>query len=965
MRKTLLAMIVCASAANAQQSTGPFKDWKFRSIGPAVMGGRIHDVASLQSDPSMIIVATATGGLWRSNNHGTTWTPIFENQSTATFGVVAIAASDNNVLWAGTGEQNNRQSSSWGDGVYRSTDGGKSWTHVGLEDSRAIGRIVVDPKDPNTAFVAALGNLWAPNRMRGVFKTTDAGKTWSHVLQIDTLTGVVDMVMDPHDARVLYAAAYQHLRQPCCYNGGGPGSAIYKSVDAGATWKELTGGLPVRNMGRIGLAVARSTPGLIYATIESDTSAHGFYRSMDGGEHWTRMSRLNDRPSYYSSIYVDPTNDQRVFQLARWFYMSEDGGARWRRMPTEPTYDVGLKGDYHALWIDPNDSRHFYLVGDGGLYESFDRGNTYRRINNLPIAQFYGIGLDDEKPFNIYGGMQDNHSYFGPSATRHYLGIIDSDWREIGFNDGLEHQVDLAGIRYVFSNAVGGDLTLVDATNGDRRDIAPAPPAGQLEYRWEWMTPGVASRHTPGLYYYGAEKLFITRDRGVTWTATKDLTRNHNRDTIQIMGVRDADVRFSKNDGESAFSSLSAISESPLTPLVLWAGSDDGNIQVSRDAGATWTEVSRNLSGVPDGSYISRISASASSQGSAYVAIDNHRRGDFKPYALRTQDFGKTWTPILNGLPADGSVRFIGEHPKSTSVLFLGTEHALYVSVNRGEHWDRFGANLPTTIYMDVKVQPRTGDIVVATHGRSIWVFDDASALTEWTSRVAAQSAYLFDIRPAAIWQYWEDNSYRGQDFFTGENPPEGAIIDYSLGSAATDAKITISNAAGRVIRTLTGANGVGVHRVTWDLRHEAARGATGGGGGEDAGAPGEALPVPPRPIGARGPWVSPGTYTVTLVANGTRATRTVQVLPDPGKPELTVAQYRAREAFLLELTATQNKLAERLRAGNASAALRRAAGRLGTLASQFNGRGAVQGSLYPPTITQRRILSDIKKLIL
>ncbi len=955
----VLACVLTLTGSLAAQQTNAFRALRFRSIGPAVMGGRIHDVTSLADHPSTIIIATATGGLWQSMNHGTTWAPIFDDQATGTFGAVTPPTAAG-VMWAGTGEQNNRQSSSWGNGVYRSADGGKTWTHVGLEDTRAIGRIVVDPQDANVAYVAALGNLWAPSPTRGVFKTVNAGRTWQHVLRIDTLTGVVDLAMDPHDARTLYAAAYQHLRQPCCYNGGGPGSGIYKSGDAGTTWTKLGNGLPAGDIGRIGLAVARTTPGLVYAIIEH-ASAPGFYRSLDGGASWTRMSPLNDRPMYYSHIFVDPTNDQRVYMLARWFYMSEDGGAKWRRMPTEPTYDVGLKGDYHAIWINPNDSRHFYLAGDGGLYESWDRGETYRRINNIPIAQFYGVGLDDAEPFNIYGGMQDNHSFFGPSATRHYLGIVDGDWREIGFNDGLEQQVDLAGRRFVFSNAVDGDLTLVDATTGDRRTIRPEPAAGEAAYRWEWLTPGVASRHTPGLYYYGANRLLITRDRGETWTATKDLTRNVNRDTIRVMGLPDADVRISRNDGETSFSSLTAISESPLNGQVLWVGSDDGNVQVSRDGGVTWREVSRNFHDVPDGSYISRIAASAAAPGVAYVAVDNHRRGDFKPYVLKTTDYGRTWQAIMNGLPGDGSVRFIGEHPKTSNLLFLGTEHALFVSTDSGEHWQPLGANLPPTIYIDVDVQPRTGDLVVATHGRGIWILDDASTLAEWHAQVAKAAAHLFTIRPAQIWQYWEDYSYRGQDFFAGENPPEGAILDYFLAQTVPSVTITVSNAAGRIVRTLSGPGEAGVvQRVTWDLRHEPppAVPTPAGASFEVTGA----LPPLPRPVTPRGPWVSPGTYTVTLHAGGARSAGTLVVKPDPGMPALTVAQYRARETFLLDLQAVQLKAVEVARAGNTSPEFRRAVQRLSTLATQFNGRGVVQGSLYPPTLAQRRLLAELKQ---
>jgi photosystem II stability/assembly factor-like uncharacterized protein len=962
----VLCLLCTTLVAGAQEASGPFRELRFRQIGPAVMGGRLHDVTALPSDPSTVIIATATGGLWKSTNHGTTWAAIFEGQSTATFGVISIAPSNRNILWAGTGEQNNRQSSSWGDGVYRSTDGGKTWSHVGLEDSRAIGRIVVDPTNPDIAYVAALGNLWAPSEMRGVFKTTDAGRTWKQALRIDNYTGAVDLVMDPHDSDVLYAAAYARLRQPCCFNGGGPNAGIYKSSDAGATWRKLTNGLPTSSVGRIGLAIAQKTTGLVYAIIE-DAQAPGVYRSTDSGGNWTRINPLDDRPSYYSAIYVDPTNDSRLYSLARWFYKSEDGGKTWRRMPTEPTYDVGLKGDYHAMWIDPTDSRHFYLAGDGGLYQSWDMGETYSRINNLPIGQFYGVGLDNQSPYNIYGGMQDNHSWFGPSATRHYLGIVDDDWHEIGFNDGLEHHVDLGGKRYIYSNAVDGDLTLVDAFNGDRRNIRPQPAAGEPPYRFEWMSPGLASRHTSGTYYYGGQYLFITHDRGATWEKTKDLTRSIDRNEITLMGLSDSEIKLSRNDGQTAFSAISTIDESPLSAQVLWVGTDDGNVQVSRDAGKTWTEVGKNIQGAPDGSYISRISASSASPGAAFVAVDNHRRGDFMPYAFRTVDFGKTWTAIANGLPSDGSVRFIGEYNGKPGVVFLGTEHSLYISTDSGTHWDRLGANLPTTLYMDVDVHPRTHDIVVSTHGRSLYILDQGNSLAEWSTKSASEPAHLFSIRSANIWQYWEDYSYRGQDFFAGENPPDGAIIDYSLASAAPEVKVTITNPAGRVVRTLQGpGEGSVVHRVIWDLRHEPppSSGDSGASAGEEGSGITGALPALPRPASPQGPWVSPGTYTVTLQAGAARATRTVEVSGDPGKPGITLAQYQEREAFLLDVLNLQRKMSELGSASRSTPELRRTAQRLNTLAADFNGSGTRPGTLYGPTAAQRRTLEELKKTI-
>jgi len=950
----LLALLLIVRPGASQQPN-PFGELPLRSIGPAVMGGRIHDVQSLPDDPGTIWIASATGGLWKSTNQGTTWKPVFDGEPTGTFGVVTVAPSNHEVVWAGTGEQNNRQSSSWGDGVFRSTDGGRTWSHLGLVNTRAIGRILVDPHDPDVALVGALGNLWAPSTDRGVYRTTDGGRTWSKVLFVDTLTGIVDMARDGGDPNTVYAAAYQRLRQPWGFNGGGAGSGIYRSTDGGRTWKRLTQGLPTGEMGRIGLATSAHTRGLVYAVVEHATRG-GIYRSTDSGDHWQRMSDQNSRPAYYSSLYVDPTDDSRLYLLTRWFYTSEDAGKTWRTLPTEPTYDVGLKGDYHAMWIDPGDSRHFYLAGDGGLYESWDRGATYVRIDNIPIGQFYGIGLDDRSPYWIYGGMQDNHSWEGPSATRHYLGITPGDWREIGFNDGLEQDVDVNGPRYVYSNAVEGDLTLVDAYTGDRREIAPAAAPGQAPLRWEWMTPGTASRVTPGTYYYGAQRLMITHDHGTTWTGTKDLTRDIDRDTLTIMGVKGSAPMLSKNDGQSAYSALSAVAVSPVDEKVIWVGSDDGNVQVSRDRGATWTEVAGNMPGAPGGSYISRIAPSRAGPGVAYVAVDNHRRGDFRPYAYRTEDYGRTWTSIAAGLPADGSVRFIGEHPDRAGVLFVGTEHALYVSPDRGATWYHLGKDMPPTLYMEVQMQPRTHDAVVATHGRSLYILDDASSVAEWTPEVAREPAHLFPVRPAHIWQYWEDYSYRGQDFWAGENPPDGAILDYTLGHAADSVTLTVTDADGGVVRTLTGPGGAGViHRVVWDLRHTPVVFVRENPNSPQA----HALPRPPRPL-TFGPWVSPGTYTVTLTAGSATSTRTVVVRPDPGMPALTEAQYRARERFLVDLLQVQKDALGLLRP-NAPAAARRIVFGASRLASEFNGSGAVQGSLYPPTPEQQRRLDELK----
>ena len=960
----------------------------FRSIGPAVTGGRVHDVESLAADPSVIYLATASGGIWKSVNKGTTWAPIFDDQSVSTFGDLAISPSDPRILWAGTGEQNNRQSTSWGNGVYRSTDGGETWTHLGLKETRHIGRVRVHPNDPDIAYVAALGNLWAPSRERGVFKTTDGGESWTQVLFVDTLTGVVDMIMDPSDPNTLYAAAYQRLRRTWGFNGGGPGSGIYKSTDGGSSWRKLENGIPEGDLGRIGLAIAATDGRVLNATVQHATES-GTYRSEDGGATWEKVNSLNPRPMYYSHIYIDPTDATRVYVLATSFYMSEDGGRNFRTMPTRPTYDVGVHSDFHTLWIDPNDSRHFYLAGDAGLHETWDRGEAYIRINNLPIGQFYALGVDVREPYYIYGGMQDNHSWMGPSQTRRFTGIINDDWQQIGFGDGMYHQPDPSDYRYVYGNSQNGGLVRLDPETGDHLDVRPFPPDGESAYRFDWVTPSLVSQHYPSVIYFGGNRLFISRDRGVSWERTEDLTRSINRDTLDLMGVQGSDSTLSKNDGTESFGEITTIAESPLDPNILWVGTDDGNVQVSRDGGSTWSEVSRNVQGVADGTYVSRVIASVTGPGVSYVTFDAHRDGDFAPYAFKTTDFGVNWTRVTRGLPAEGSVNVIREHSASPNLLFLGTEQALFVSTDAGDRWARFKSNLPTTLYDDLVIHPREDDLILGTHGRSIWILDDVSPLARWSADVAASPAYLFPIRATTLFQYWKDTSYRGQAAYAGANPLEGAILSYYLSRPTSAASITVLDQQGRQVRRLDVPHSAEViHRVNWDLRYEAPP-------FQPDTSSVEALPPLPRPITPRGPFVAPGTYIVTLEADGVESSQTVLVKGDP-LIELTDEQWRNREAFLVDLLDSQREawdadqradaLQKRLNASRDSAAengeapralveradsvaaladrLRRLRTQVYRLASAFNGNGVRQGSLYPPTQTHRQRREDLQQAL-
>jgi len=987
-----IACLVCAAAfvPAAVVAQSPFDSLHFRSIGPAATGGRVQDIEVDPKDPATWYVAAATGGIWKTSNHGTFWKPIFEGQPDNVFGDLAIFPGDTKIIWAGTGEQNNRQSTSWGGGVYRSNDGGATWTHLGLTETRQIGRVVLHPTNSNIAYVAAAGNLWRGNPERGVFKTTDGGKTWSKILYVDTLTGATDLAMDPRDPNVLYAATYQRVRSVFGYNGGGPGSNIYKTVDGGATWKKLESGIPSGDKGRIALAIAASKPDVVIALIEHSTET-GIYRSEDAGATWKKMSRSNPRPMYFSAPYIDPTNDKRIWELGVSVYKSEDGGATFVEMPNSPTYDVGLKTDHHTMWIDPRDSRHTLVGGDGGMHESWDLGLTYVRMNNIPIGQFYKIAVDDRDPYYIYGGLQDTHSWMGPSATRHWLGILNQDWVQIGFSDGTGQAVDKGGYRNVYTTSDGGNIQRFDPETGDRLDIKPSQPKGEPPYRWDWDAPVVASTHTPGTVYLGANRLFISKDYGTTWTRTADLTRQVNRDTLRLMGVLDRDIKISKNDGESGFSEITAIAESPIDQKILWVGTDDGNVQVSTDGGATWKETSAAIvsgAGIANGAYVARIVSSGASRGTAYVAFDQHRSGDFAPYIARTTDFGKTWKAVAGGLDADASVRSIHEYPGKPAVLFAGTERHLYFTTDSGAHWTKFGGNLPTTRYDDIIVHPRTKDLILGTHGRSIWILDDASPIADWSQTIASKASYLFPVRRATLLWYWEDISNTAQSMFTAENPADGVEFTYHLGKAAQSVKFTVRGADGKVIREFSGPSSPNVlHRVTWDLRHVPPPATPGGGGGGEeggGGGPGTGgavnLPIPTHDIGSRGPYVAPGTFKVTMSVDGDTTSRSFEVRADPAL-KVTLAQHRAREAFLMDVQNTQIAIEQRLtdlRAKRAAAsgadadrfaALERRLsagrdaprGKLGGIARNYNGSGAQQGSFQPPTALQRQILAEAK----
>ncbi len=952
---TLASVVGGAAQSPAPISTADLEAFQPRSIGPAVTGGRIHDLEALPDDPSTLFAATASGGLWKTTNRGHTWVNVFDDMPVSTFGDVAISPSNPRIVYAGTGEQNNRQSTSWGNGVYRSDDAGGSWRHLGLEQTRHVGKVEVHPSDPDVAFVAALGNLWRASPDRGVFRSRDGGSSWDKVLFIDEYTGVVDLVMDPQDPDVLYAAAYQRLRRTWGFNGGGSGSGIYKTTDGGDTWSELTRGIPEGDKGRIGLAISASNPNVLNALIEHATES-GTYRSTDAGVTWTKVSSMNGRPMYYSEIFIDPTDENRVYTLATTSHTSDDGGRTFTPIGDRPTYDVGVHADHHALWIDPNDPEHLYLGGDAGLYETYDRGKTFRKLNNFVIGQFYAIGVDMRDPYRVYGGMQDNHSWMGPSQTRRWAGILNDDWQQIGFGDGMYWQLDPHDPRYAYGNAQNGSYSRLDTETGDILDVEPLPGWEEEGYRWDWASPSLVSRHDPETVYVGGNRLFTSRDRGRNWSRSDDLSRRIDRDTLELMGVRGADIRLSRNDGTSSYGEITVLAESPLDADVLWVGTDDGNVHVSRDGGVSWTETGRNVSGVASGTYVSRVVASVAGPGRAYVTFDAHRDGDFAPYVFRTRDFGASWEPLHGDLPS-GSVNSMAEHPDNPDVLFLGTEHHVFVTTDGGSHWARM-PGLPTTAYDDMVIHPREKDLVLGSHGRGIWIVDDVGPLADWSPAVASAGAHLFDVAEGTLFHYWKDTSYRGHAEYAGTNPADGSYVTYHLGPGSGEARLSVQNEDGAVVRSMVVPGGPGLHRANWDLRHTLP-------GASREWAP-HRDPELARSIDARGPFVSPGRYTVTIESGGAAATRGMDVVGDPEMP-ITLAQYKEREAFMLHLLALRQRVRDlrgRPDSPEDRTALERIDESLDDIYGDMNGIGVRQGSLYPPTGTQMDRVTEIEEVL-
>ncbi len=919
-----LAVFVSISLAGADGpalSPAVLGELTWRNIGPAITSGRVVDIAvpegAANANANVFYVASASGGLWKTTNSGTTFEPIFDRESTISIGDVAIAPSNADVLWVGTGEANNQRSSSWGDGLYKSVNGGKTWTSAGLKNSQHIGRIVIHPTNPDIVYVAALGPLWTSGRERGVFKTIDGGKTWTNTKAISEHTGFVDLAMDPNDPDVLYAAAYQRERRAYSFLGGGPEGGIYKTTDAGATWRKLTEGLPEGDVGRIGLSISRSHPATVYALVQAHDG--GVFRSDDYGESWRRTFNADVTPWYYSQIRVDPNDPERVYTLAINVSVSEDGGKTFRTDVARTTHV-----DNHAMWIDPRDSNHLIIGNDGGCYISHDRGKTWDFAANLPVAQFYAITADMREPFYyVYGGTQDNRSWGAPSATRNRAGITNADWYQTVGGDGFYSAVDYSDPNIVYAESQEGGVVRYDVKSGERKTIKPQPAPGKPPYRWNWSAPILISPHDPKTVYFGANFLFKSPDRGDSWQALGgDLTRQRNRDTLPMMGKVWDRTAISRHEGTAPYGNISTIDESPLKKGLLYVGTDDGLVQASRDGGATWTKIDK-FPGVPEETYVSRVAASPIEEGTVFAAFDGHRSNDFKPYVLKSTDYGASWRSITANLPASGSAYVIRQHPRNASLLFVGTEFGVFVSIDGGAAWTPLKNNLPTVAVHDLLVHPRENDLILGTHGRGVWILDDITPLEKMTPATLAADWQLFPVRRALMFN--QADPYGGGSRGVGDqadrlyaapNPPFGAVISYYVKQDIPRdraAALTIVDGAGNVVRELDASRKAGVHRVVWDLRlpppYTVPR-PQGGAAADDAG--GGFFGGPPR-----GPFVLPGQYKARLkVGDAAPQEASVTVMADP-LIQLSDADYKALYSARVDASRLQARVQAAVRSAD------------------------------------------------
>ncbi len=828
----LVALAFVSAGALAQKSTEVKVDPQtlqglhWRSIGPAVFAGRVTDVASVAGNPNIVYVAHSSGGLFKSTNGGITFDSIFDHENTISIGAIALAPNNPEVVYVGTGEGTGRNSASFGDGIYKSSDGGKSWRHLGLTDTERFSRIAVSSLNPEIVYAAAMGHEWGPNHERGLYRSNDGGNTWKQILYVNDTTGAGDVSLDPTNPNIVYAGMYDYMRQPWYFRSGGPGSGLYRSSDGGETWVKLTdpalhNGLPSSGpLGRIETSVSRSNPKVVYAMVQSREGI--LWRSDDRGDHWMMVNnnpQINPRPFYFSNVRVDPNDENRIYVLAGDPWISEDGGKTFQNVDYWKAF-----GDCHALWIDPANPRRLLLGSDGGLFISNDRGQEWDFINNMPMAQPYHVSVDMDDPYNVLGGFQDHEMWRGPNERWSETGVRGGDWRRLRSHaDGMYIVADPRDPNIIYYDGQG-DITRVDMRDHEERYIQPYPVtnagvgANLMKYRFNWNPPILMSRFNPDVIYHAGNVVFMTKDGGYTWKILgPDLTTNNPEETKLSGGPITPD-----NSTAEFHCTITALAESATDPKILWAGTDDGNVQITRDGGETWTNLVSNMKGLPPESWVSSINASYTDSGTAYVSFDRHQMDDFASYAYVTHDYGKSWSKIVNGLR--GYVHVVAGDPKQPNLLYAGTELGFFASFDGGQNWTDLRLGLPPLPVYDLAVHPRDNDLIIATHARGFYILDDATPLQELAGAMTASSkATLFKPTRGTRYNIWSDTSTLGSRAWVAPNKPYGSIISYYLAEAAPKekVKITILSGDGKVLRTFEGPGARGMNRAVWNLRED------------------------------------------------------------------------------------------------------------------------------------------------
>jgi len=862
---TLLLTVAVTSISIAQKKTSEDSKFKtstfsglaFRSIGPALTSGRIADIAVHPNKPHIYYLAVASGGVWKTENSGTTFEPIFDGEGSYSIGCVSIAPGNPNTVWVGTGENNNQRSVAYGDGIYKSTDGGKSWKNMGLENSEHIGMITIHPEDENMVYVAAYGPLWSEGGDRGIYLTKDGGESWEKILDVSEHTGFNEIHMDPRDPELLYATAHQRRRHVFTYIDGGPETAIYKSTDGGENWNKLTKGLPSGDLGRIGMDISPANPDVVYAIIKA-TEGGGFYRSTDRGESWEKRSDYQTSGNYYQEIICDLEDVDKVYSMNTWLHHTEDGGKNFVQ-----TGEKSKHVDNHCMWIDPLNTDHWRVGCDGGLYETWNAAGDWKYYPNLPITQFYKVAVDNDTPFyNVYGGTQDNNTQGGPSQTLSQNGIMNSDWYITNGGDGFEPQIDPTDPNIVYGQAQYGWLVRYDKQSGERVAIQPQPKKGDKAFRWNWDAPLLISPHNHKRLYFAANVVFKSEDRGNSWERiSDDLTRQIDRNQLEVMGRVWEPEAVMKNKSTSIYGNIVAMDESPISEGLLYVGTDDGLIQISENDGESWIKY-ENFSGIPSRTYVNALVASRHDQSTVYAVFNNHKNGDFKPYVLKSTNRGKSWTSISSNLPERGSVYTIAEDHSDPNLLFVGTEFGCFFTNDGGSNWTQLKAGIPTVAIRDIAIQKRENDLVLASFGRSFYILDDYSPLRHVDEELLAEEAHIFPVKDALL--YIQDNRIggrgkgsMGETFFTAPNPEFGATFTYFLGDTLLTRKekrmkrdkkareddldanypaleelrtedreedpyllFVVRNSGDEIIRKIKSKTNPGINRVNWNLRH-------------------------------------------------------------------------------------------------------------------------------------------------